>query len=239
MTNVGSIMKKFYLGIILTIGFSYIATAQSFERDSIHFSGAVYDAEELSGISEVHILGNGFHSISELDGSFSMWVQTGDTIRFSHVAYKNTSWAVSDTIKNPDMLVGIFLSKDTVAVSEIVIYPRLRSLESLMTQPLPQDKDIRNAKNNLSLLGYQARNTQKTTWDAEDNANYALQKSQMQVEYAGLISPDEMVSFTAIIPIAVALIRKKYADKNKEELKITSQEEDLLKTKFIKKKLEE
>ena len=213
--------------------------AQIQPSDSIHFVGQVYDAETLMGISEVHVLGQKYNTTTGIDGGFSLWACKGDSIRFSHVSHKTTYWMVSDTITNPDMLIGIFLSRDTVALAEVVIHPRLMSLESLMTQPLPQDKDTRNAKNNLKVLGYQARNNQKTTWDAEDNTTYALQKRRMQAEYAGMLSPDDMVSITAVIPLAIALLKQKYANDNKEELKLNNQEEELLKSRYVRRKIEE
>jgi hypothetical protein len=226
---------KSILIIIFLFGAIEISQSQTFHRDSLHFTGIVYDASTLSAISEVHIIGEDIHEISSTEGDFSIWARTGDTVQFSHIAYKNAQWIISDTIKNPDMMVGIFLVQDTVNVAEVVIYPRLMSLESMLTQPIPQDKDIRNAKNNLKIMGYQARNNPVTTWDAEMNQKYSLRKAQMGTEYAGLIPPDEMVNFTAVIPLAFAIIRQKYNTENKEELKITSQEENVIKSLFLRK----
>lgn len=231
--------KKVLLILILFLGMENIFYGQTLQRDSIHFTGVVYDAATLSAISEVHVTGNDIHTISTLDGGFSFWACTEDTLKFSHIAYKEAHWIISDTIKNPDMMVGIFLVQDTVQVAEVVVYPRLMSLESLMAQPLPQDKDISNAKNNLNILGYQARNNPVTTMDAEMNQRYALQRAQMGTEYKGLIPPDEMVPITAIIPLAFAIIRQKYQNDHKEQLKITRQEEDVIKSLYVKKKLGE
>ncbi|MCF8372878.1 MAG: hypothetical protein K9H64_14745 [Bacteroidales bacterium] len=233
------IFSKFILILFLFVEICGSVWGQTIQRDSIHFTGAVYDAVSLTAISEVHITGKEIKTTSALDGGFSIWVRTGDTLIFSHISYKKANWIISDTIDNPDMLVGIFLVQDTVNVAEVVVYPRLMSLESLMAQPLPQDKDIRNAKNNLNILGYQARNTREATWDAEMNQRYALQKAQMGTEYKGLLPPDAMVPITAIIPLALALIRQKYQNDNKEKLKVSPQEEDLMKSLFIRKKMEE
>ncbi len=226
--------------LIIAISICNIANVfgQKSEPDSIHFTGVIYDAQNLSTISEVHITSKTTKSTSDSEGKFSFWANTEDSINFSHLAYNNITWIVSDTIKNHDMLIGIFMFTDTISISEVVIYPRLQSLESLMTQQLPQDKNIRNAKNNLNIVGYQARNTRETTWDAEMNQRHTLQKAQTKTEYSGLISPDDMVPITAIIPLAMAFIKEKYNSKNKEKLEITSKEESVIINLFIRKKME-
>ncbi len=228
---------KYRLSLIILLLFSFGNTSMAqVLSDSIHFSGIVYDADSITPITNVHVSLNEKGTSTTNNGQFSFWIQKGDSLRFSHISYQNFYWLVPDTIDNPDMLLGLFMSKDTSVLAEIVIYPRLPELESLMTKQVKEDQDIRNAKNNLNIMAYQARHNRVTTWDAEMNTDMKLRGYEMSATYNGLLPPDEIVPITAIVPLAIALVRQKYNSQHQEMLKVTPLEEDLIKTLFTKKK---
>ena len=224
-------LKFRILSLILSFVFfclTDISYGQHVEADSLHFTGRVYDADSLTCIPYVNYKFGNSGSVCDETGSFSFWGRGGDTIVFSHISYKQGIWIVPDSIYDPDLLVGVFLSRDTILVNEVIVFPRLPDLKSLALKPVEQNKDIRNARNNLDILAYQAGHTRPETWDSEMNQKYVLDNYRMQAMNKGLISPDEILPITAVIPLAIALIRQKYQSDNKEDLKIKPNEEDLL-----------
>jgi hypothetical protein len=222
--------------LFLSIGFFQDLNAQSLLPDSIHFTGIVYNSDSLQVISDVHVQLNKKGTQTGINGQFALWLNKGDSLNFSHVSYKNNMWIVPDTIINPDMLLGIFLSKDTSQLAEVIVYPRLPELESLMTKQVREDQELRNAKNNLQILSYQARHNPVTGWDAEMNTDSKLRAYEMNASYNGLLSPDEMVPITAIVPLAIALIVQKYSIDNKEKFKVSPLEEELIKSLYQRQK---
>lgn len=218
--------------LFIFISSSTSILAQFGSSDSIHFSGIIFDSENLSPVANVHVYINGkVLSTSNNEGEFFIWARTFDTLSVSHIAYKKIEWIVPDSIDNPDQLIGFFLSPDSVLLSEVLIYPRLNEIRQLMNMQLPEDQELVNARNNLKIMAYQAGKPQKQqNWGAEQNQDKQMMKYQSKAFNNGFIPQDQMIPVTAIIPMAFALIREKYKQENQKNVSLIPKEQELLKS---------
>ncbi len=62
--------------------------------------------------------------VSNEEGQFSFWAKSGDIVTFSYVGFKPLYVSINDTLANDNYLMGIFLSRDTIELSEVVIIPQ-------------------------------------------------------------------------------------------------------------------
>ncbi len=68
-------------------------------------------------------------------GRFSIWVSSGDTIHYSYVGYLDVRIIVNDSLKQDNYLFGVFLSKDTIALQEVLILPRFGDFKEVILDP--------------------------------------------------------------------------------------------------------
>ena len=104
---------------------------QEKEESSIKilFQGVVFDSKTLETLPNSQVSVNrSFLSVSDMDGSFALYVNVRDTVRFSRLGYKPESIVISDTLVGKQYLAGIFMNSDTLSIGEVVIVPRKRRL---------------------------------------------------------------------------------------------------------------
>ncbi|MFO7862503.1 MAG: carboxypeptidase-like regulatory domain-containing protein [Salinivirgaceae bacterium] len=208
--------------IFILMMFAASAFAQLVQKDSIQFSGVVFD-ENRKSMSNAHILINSTKgTLTSPSGFFNISVNANDTVTFSYVGYKNYDFVVPDTMKQARYVTGVFLSSDTLTLSEVVVLPWL-SKEHFRQAFIDQQhigKDVANARANMSLVSVSSMNQ----YDYMNTSGIELQMAQFNnaQQYKGLVSPDDMVGMS--LASAVALIYrmatyKKYEEKREEDIK--------------------
>ncbi|MDA3867202.1 MAG: carboxypeptidase-like regulatory domain-containing protein [Salinivirgaceae bacterium] len=213
-------MKSFAIFILMI--FAGSAFAQLVQKDSIQFSGVVFD-ENRKSMSNAHILINSKKgALTSPSGFFNINVNANDTVTFSYVGYKKYDFIVPDTMQQRQYITGVFLTTDTLTLSEVIVLPWL-SKEHFRQAFIDNQyigKDVANARANMSLVSVSSVNQ----YDYMNTSGIDLQMTQFNnaQQYKGLVSPDDMVGVT--LTSAVGLIYRlatynKHEEKREEDIK--------------------
>lgn len=212
-------MKKIIVGCILLFLISAVGTglqAQKVRTDSIFFTGAVMDQNDLSPLPYSHFQVNKKRTgTANSFGRFSFWVNSGDTIQYSYVGYQSVRVIVSDSLKQNSYLFGVFMGKDTIALQEVLILPRFGDFREAFMNAKVNTADYVRAKNNVNSATYEALTVQPDKMDAKANTDLLIKQHVTSIEYKGMVPPDMIVgvSLSQTLPEIQRI-------KRKQELKI-------------------
>lgn len=219
--------------------FPLILSAQQPNERYLNFSGVVMDSDSLKPIIDVYYSLNGrLNGISDSVGRFSVYARIGDTLSFSHIGFRTKIFNVSDSLQLDSYLVGIFMTRDTIRLQEIVIFPRLRNLRQEMIS-VRNSGDLQNdiARQNLEIATYQGLKSTQDLTDPETQYNYQASKIKMDAIERGGIPSDKMVSVNVFT--GVALIMSLLLEDKSELLKPAklpgTQEVEWIKNYYLKK----
>lgn len=207
--------------------------AQTEIKDSILLTGIVVEGDSLNPLVATHfIINNDKGGITDKDGHFHFYARIGDTIQFSYVGYKTVMVILIDTLPPIDYLLGIRMTQDTIPLKEVIIYPRIvGDINTLMTNTSVQSKSMDNAANNIRFAKFQGLTQPSTEWDADMSQKLMMQQQTEKNINKGLISPDQMISITAVIPLTYVAIQR-LKEGPRIEPKLTIEEESKLKSLF-------
>ncbi len=190
-------MKSFVLCCLVFFFVAEFVQAQTNEPDSIFFTGVVMDQENLETLAYAHYRVNGQkskkHGISNLLGRFSFWVHVGDTICYSHLGYRNIEIVATDSLqkKQDAYLLGIFMSKDTFALQEVLILPRFMNLKDAFLNSKINSPEYVRAKNNLNSATYDALTKKPKKMDAKANTDMLIEQHVVKNQHKTMI-PTQM-----------------------------------------------
>ncbi len=225
--------------LIFLFIFPLILSAQQPKERYLNFSGVVMDSDSLKPIINVYYSLNGrLEGISDSGGRFSIYARIGDTLSFSHIGYRTKIFNVSDSLQLDNYLVGIFMTRDTIRLQEIVIFPRLGNLRQEMTS-IGNRRDFQNdiAKQNLDIATYQGLKSAQDLSDPEIQYDFQASKLKQDAIEKGGIPSDKMVSVSVFT--GVALIMSLLLEDKSELLKPVklpdTQEVKWIKNYYIKK----
>ena len=199
--------------IILFWVISLTGLSQNTENrgERILFRGMVMDASTYIPIANSQILINStFSSVSSNDGTFSFYAYRNDTVIFSNLGYKSGQLFVSDTLTEFEFITGIYLSRDTMSIGEVVIIPRHINLKSeILNTRNKTPETFSNARNNVAVSAYQGRNSISSLGTPDDNYAVLSQKQKIDAYERGGIPSDKIVGLSPLllIPAAYLLIK--------------------------------
>jgi len=125
------------------------------DKDLVQFSGVVVTADSLFPIPFTHIVvkHSRWGTVADYYGYFSFVAKKNDTVVFSAMGYKNSTYIIPDTIsKNRYSLIKAMTS-DTLMLDETVIYPwpsKEQFKQAFVMLEIPTD-DLQRARRNLAL----------------------------------------------------------------------------------------
>jgi hypothetical protein len=201
--------------VALFLCFALPLKAQFVNPDTIQLSGVVLDADSLTALPNVHIVSHRNRgTLTDVDGQFSLKINTSDTLKFTYLGYKPYIYVVPDTLFLKHYIAGIVLRRDTIMLSEVIILPFMNRAQFkqsfLNNQP---DLETQNATRNLNIMSLQSR--QASQWPSSQMMiDVQLKKMSTDVEYRGMIGPDEQLN---IIGLAALLIYYSHQQLTKEE----------------------
>jgi hypothetical protein len=221
-------MKQFLLIALLVLsvrGFSQTVTTQNpltrpEHASLVQFSGVVLDQDSLTPIPFVSILIKGTKrgAVSDFYGFFSLVVNPGDELEFYSLSHKNRTYKIADTLKQKYYYAIQVLTKDTVQLDAVTVYPWPTKEEfkrAFMALDL-NDTDMERADKNLKSEArtYLERNQ---TASASENYKYA-----MQAYYTKVYSVGQSPSISLLNPVAWAQFidawrKGKYSKKKKDK----------------------
>lgn len=169
-------MRFFLILYFLWAGASDLRAQILSSVDTILFSGVVLDSgttEPLSGVT--CRLGEGKGTTSNANGYFRVQLQRGDSVWFTYVGYRPCLVIVPDSLNAAEYMLGVFMSPDTLQLSEVLIIRRWG--ENRM-------QDMVHARNNMKGILRQAYNPNRTM-DADMNQKMVINEYARSVEMRG------------------------------------------------------
>ena len=142
-------MVKINFIVLFFIFLSPIVCAQRVVvSDSVVFSGVVFDTQDSQTLPNVTCrYGECKATISDQMGCFVLKIGRKDTVRFTFVGYKPCTVVMPDTLLEDRYMMGVFLSPDTLQLSEALILRRWGEV---------QRQNLINARNNMTGILKQA-----------------------------------------------------------------------------------
>lgn len=168
------------------------------QGDSLRISGVVLDSDSLIALpfSQFNIESNKYSSDSE--GQFSFWARKGETITFSHLGFKDTYIEIKDSLDLTNYLLGVFLTRDTFEISEIIVVPRYENLAAkARNMPLLITPAEAYATNNIKASTTQALTQAPLRMDAEMNQKMILREQTWGTVYKTQIPPDRTIGISS------------------------------------------
>lgn len=184
---------KRILPILLLLITTY-STAQV-GRDSLLFRGVIMEGDSLFTLPYAkYTLNNKDGYTANEDGQFSFWAKNGDIVHFTYVGFKPLYLQINDSLSNDKYLMGIFLSRDTIELSEVVIIPQIINPNAVARNlPLLNTQDDISAQQNMAMSTYQAKTQPITKWDAEMNQKNFIQARSNDIAYKQQVQPSQMI----------------------------------------------
>lgn len=184
-------------------------------KDSIRVTGVVLEKDSLTVLPYSRFNRQTMDYASDEKGQFSFWAQQGDVVRFSHMGFKDTYIQINDSLNQKNYLLGVFLSRDTIEISEVIVMPRYERLAlEAKTMPLVITPDMARATNNVRNSTRQALTQTPIRMDAEMNQEMVLQERTWSTIYKTQIPPSQTIGVTSD---NMALMRF-FEPKNKQKL---------------------
>jgi len=144
-------------------------------------------------------------------------------VLWEYVGYKDTYIHVHDSLDRKNYLIAVFLSKDTIQLSEVIVIPRYQQLLiEAKYMPLIVDPEFTLGNQNVKEATYQALTGAPQKMDAEQNQSMVIEQHILHTAYKTQVPPDKMfgpstekhTTFTMYIsPYKIKKIQK--ADENK------------------------
>lgn len=194
--------------------------------DSVLFSGVVFNTEDSQTLPNVTCrYGKDKATLSDELGCFVLKIGRKDTVRFTYVGYKPLTVVVPDTLIEDQYMIGIFMSPDTLQLSEVLILRRWGEV---------QKQNLINAHNNMIGIMKQAYAPVKEM-DANMNQRMMLNEYARGIEMKGHVDVRAGVGTQSIE--AYKMLRMKRRVRNQKEW-LNPNEVDLLKKLYYLEKKE-
>ena len=166
-------------------------------KDIVQFSGVVIDGVDLKPIPFTNILIKNTRrgTMSDYYGFFSLVAQKNDTIEFSAIGYKKTSYIIPDSLKEQRYSLIQMLFRDTILLRETVIYPwptKEQFKQAFLDLRVPDD-DYDRALKNLSLAELKER-YDVMPMDGSMNFRNQMHQYQSKLYYAGQFPPNNLLN---------------------------------------------
>ena len=183
--------------IVFLLSFVFCLPAFSQEKELIQFSGVVVEADSLRPVPFTSILIKNSRrgTIADASGYFSFVAQEKDTIVFSAIGYKKSSFIIPDTLTTNKYSLIQVMQKDTILLKETVIYPwptREQFKEAFLTLNVPDD-DLERAKKNLAREELKEK-YETLAMDGSMNYKAAMQQQQSRLYWAGQYPPNNLLN---------------------------------------------
>ena len=167
------------------------------QTNLIQFSGVVISQDSLKPVPYCSIIDKKtkIGTTSYYFGYFSFVANKGDTINFSCIGYKKTSFVIPDTLSTNKYSLIQVLFQDTILLKTAVVYPwpsKEQFAKAFVETEIPND-DYKRAMKNLSRSQLNER-MQFTPMDGGLNFKWQQQQIQSKLYYAGQYPPNNLLN---------------------------------------------
>ncbi len=161
-------------------------------RRAVQVSGLVLTGDSLKPVpfTNIWVKNTNRGATSDYYGFFSLPVYLDDTLRFSSVGFKDAMFVVPDTLTKARYSAIQVMTKDTIYLSETVIYPwptRSQFRHAFIHAEIPSD-DYDRAMRNLEYAEMRER-FKHMPMDGNQNFRHYVQQHSERLYYAGQAPP--------------------------------------------------
>ena len=184
--------------LIFTALSSTLLTESLFSQNSfIQFSGVVVSQDSLKPVPYCSIIDKATKrgTTSDYFGYFSFVANKGDTIEFSSIGYKKSSFIIPDTLSTDKYSLIQVMFQDTILLKTAVVYPwpsKEQFAKAFVETEIPND-DYKRAMKNLSRSQLNER-MKFTPMDGGLNFKWQQQQIQSKLYYAGQYPPNNLLN---------------------------------------------
>ena len=184
--------------LIFTALSSTLITKSLFSQNSfIQFSGVVVSQDSLKPVPYCSIIDKATKrgTTSDYFGYFSFVANKGDTIEFSSIGYKKSSFIIPDTLSTDKYSLIQVMFQDTILLKTAVVYPwpsKEQFAKAFVETEIPND-DFKRAMKNLSRSQLNER-MKFTPMDGGLNFKWQQQQIQSKLYYAGQYPPNNLLN---------------------------------------------
>ncbi len=193
-----------------------VSAQRVFVADTITFSGIIINAETDRPMSDVTCHHGNRGTLSNSDGLFTIRVRRQDTVSFTYVGFKPYVVVVPDSLTDKEYMLGIFMTPDTLMLSEAIIVRRFGE---------ERRQKLMHARNNMAGVMKQAYAPVKEM-DADMNQRMMVNQYARSVEMRGHVDVGLAVGTQSISAYKQLRFQKKIKD---QEIWLDPGEVDLLK----------
>lgn len=176
---------SFFLLVGLFVSALVQAQNPQVKGDLIQLSGVVATDDTIQPIPycNLFITNRGFGTLTDFDGFFSIVVNRGDSILFSHQGFQSDYFVVPDTLEKHHYSMVMLLVSDTVLLPTTEVFPwpsKEQFKEYFLAMEVPMD-DLDRAQRNLAIetireqamaMGYDAKEIGDFVIDNYNNQYY-------------------------------------------------------------------
>ena len=193
-----------------------VSAQRVFVADTITFSGIIINAETDRPMSDVTCHHGNRGTLSNSDGLFTIRVRRQDTVSFTYVGFKPYVVVVPDSLTDKEYMLGIFMTPDTLMLSEAIIVRRFGE---------ERRQKLMYARNNMAGVMKQAYAPVKEM-DADMNQRMMVNQYARSVDMRGHVDVGLAVGTQSISAYKQLRFQKKIKD---QEIWLDPGEVDLLK----------
>lgn len=200
-------MKTLKILLLFTLLFSFFAAncqtdTVALKKDSVseiyvQISGIVVAGSKLEPVPFVTVLEKSSYrgTSSDYYGFFSFVAMPGDTIVFSSIGYKKSTYVIPDTLRNGRYSLIHSIEEDTVKLAQLDVYPwpsREQFRDAFLNTDIPND-DLTRAQNNLDPKTLALK---QEAYPAGGSLNFKWQMQDVhsRLYYAGQAPPNNLLN---------------------------------------------
>jgi hypothetical protein len=194
----------------LVLLFSVVNAQESSDEYLVQFSGVVITVDSLNPVpyAKISVQNANRGTMSDVYGYFSFVAHKSDTVIFSALGYKPSSFIIPDTITKQRYSLIQLMSGDTITLPPAFIFPwpTLEDFKRAFINNKIPDDDYEIARKNLAVAKIQMY-ASNYPMDANMNYNYVINNQTSKLYYFGQQQP-----FTIFNPFAWAQFIKAWKD---------------------------
>jgi hypothetical protein len=192
-----STLTSFLVLVLLTISGSAFSQSNSDDQELIQFSGIIVTGDSLNPIPFANIIVKNTQrgTTSDYYGYFSFVAKPLDTIVFSSIGFKRSTFIVPDSLYDSRYSLIQMLQNDTILLDEAVVYPwptQEQFKTAFLNLDIPDD-DLEIARKNLSDEQMSAR-FEAMPMSSSMNFRLQMQQRTNQIYYAGQYVPNNLLN---------------------------------------------
>ena len=173
------------------------AKKDSVKEIYVQISGIVVAGSKLEPVPFVTVLEKSSYrgTSSDYYGFFSFVAIPGDTIVFSSIGYKKSTYVIPDTLENGRYSLIHAIEEDTVKLAQLDVYPwpsREQFRDAFLNTDIPND-DLTRAQNNLD-PDILALKQEAYPAGGSLNFKWQMQDVHSRLYYAGQAPPNNLLN---------------------------------------------